>query len=53
MTTSKYRNQFLDMYFPELANTKKLKTVEQIARANNGQIEMQLGAFIYTIKFEQ
>lgn len=53
-TTSKYRNEFLDMYFPELADTKKLKTMEQIAKAQaDNTIEMQLGAFIYKIKFEQ
>lgn len=53
-TTSKYRNEFLDMYFPSLANTKKLKTIEQIARAQeDNTVEMQVGAFIYKIKFEQ
>jgi hypothetical protein len=51
-TTSKYRNQFLDMYFPSLADTKKLKMLEQIVRGCGGQTEYQLGAFIYTIKFE-
>jgi hypothetical protein len=51
-TTSKYRNEFLDMYFPSLANTKKLKMLEQIVRGCGGQTEYQLGAFIYTIKFE-
>ena len=29
-TTAKYRNQFLDMYFPSLADTKKLKELEKI-----------------------
>jgi len=53
-TTSKYRNEFLNMYFPELANTKKLMAIEQIAKAQaDNTIEMQLGAFIYKIKFEQ
>ena len=52
-TTSKYRNEFLDMYFPSLANTKKLKMLEQIVRGCGGQTEYQIGAFIYTIKFEQ
>lgn len=53
-TTSKYRNEFLNMYFPELADTKKLKTIAQIAKAQtDNTIEMQLGAFIYKIKFEQ
>ena len=51
-TTAKYRNQFLDMYFPSLANTKKLKMLEQIVRGCGGQTEYQIGAFIYTIKFE-
>ena len=51
-TTSKYRNEFLDMYFPSLANTKKLKMLEQIVRGCGGQTEYQIGAFIYTIKFE-
>lgn len=52
-TTAKYRNEFLNEYFPQLADTKKLKALEQVVRANNGQIEMQLGITIYTIKFEQ
>lgn len=53
-TTSKYRNEFLNMYFPELADTKKLKTIAQVAKAQtDNTIEMQLGAFIYKIKFEQ
>ena len=53
-TTSKYRNEFLDMYFPELADTNKLKTLAQVAKAqDDNTIEMQLGAFIYKIKFEQ
>ena len=52
-TTSKYRNQFLDMYFPKLANTKRLKMMEEMARALGGEFNYQLGAFIYTIKFEQ
>ena len=53
-TTSKYRNEFLDMYFPQLADTKKLKTLAQVAKAQaDNTIEMQLGAFIYKIKFEQ
>jgi hypothetical protein len=51
-TTSKYRNEFLDMYFPSLADTKKLKMLEQIVRACGGETEYQIGAFIYTIKFE-
>ena len=51
-TTGKYRNEFLRMYFPSLADGKKLKALEQVARANDGQIDMQIGAFIYTIKFE-
>jgi hypothetical protein len=51
-TTAKYRNQFLDMYFSSLANTKKLKMLEQIVRGCGGQTEYQVGAFIYTIKFE-
>lgn len=53
-TTSKYRNEFLNMYFPELADTKKLKTIAQVTKAQtDNTIEMQLGAFIYKIKFEQ
>ena len=51
-TTSKYRNQFLDMYFPKLADTKRLKMMEEMARALGGEFDYQLGAFIYTIKFE-
>lgn len=54
VTTSKYRNEFLSMYFPSLADTKKLKELEKIARAmDDNQFEYQLGAFIYTIKFER
>lgn len=52
VTTSKYRNEFLGMYFPSLADTKKLKMLEQIVRGCGGQTEYQVGAFIYTIKFE-
>ena len=52
-TTAKYRNEFLKMYFPSLADGKKLKMLEQIVRGCGGQTEYQLGAFIYTIKFEQ
>lgn len=51
-TTAKYRNEFLRMYFPSLADTKKLRMLEQIVRGCGGQTEYQLGAFIYTIKFE-
>lgn len=52
-TTSKYRNQFLDMYLPSLADTKKLKELARIASAmNDRQFDYQIGAFIYTIKFE-
>ena len=51
-TTSKYRNQFLDMYFPKLADTKMLKMMEEMARALGGSFDYQLGAFIYTIVFE-
>lgn len=53
VTTSKYRNEFLDIYLPSLADTKKLKELEKIARAmDDNQFDYQLGAFIYTIKFE-
>ena len=52
-TTAKYRNEFLRMYFPSLADGKKLRMLEQIVRGCGGQTEYQLGAFIYTIKFEQ
>lgn len=52
-TTAKYRNQFLDMYFPQLADTKKLKMLAEMVRACDGEINYQLGAFIYTIRFEQ
>ena len=52
-TTAKYRNQFLDMYFPQLADTKKLKMLAEMVRACGGEIDYQLGAFIYTIRFEQ
>lgn len=51
-TTAKYRNEFLRMYFPSLADGKKLRMLEQIVRGCGGQTEYQLGAFIYTIKFE-
>lgn len=51
-TTSKYRNEFLDMYLPSLADTKKLKMLEQIVRGCGGETDYQIGAFIYTIKFE-
>jgi hypothetical protein len=51
-TTAKYRNEFLKMYFPSLADGKKLRMLEQIVRGCGGQTEYQLGAFIYTIKFE-
>lgn len=52
-TTAKYRNEFLRMYLPSLADGKKLKELEKIARATDGnQFEYQIGAFIYTIKFE-
>ena len=51
-TTAKYRNEFLRMYFPSLADTKKLRMLEQIVRGCGGQTEYQSGAFIYTIKFE-
>jgi hypothetical protein len=51
-TTAKYRNEFLKMYFPSLADGKKLKMLEQIVRGCGGQTEYQIGAFIYTIKFE-
>lgn len=52
-TTGKYRNEFLRMYLPSLADGKKLKELEKIARAmDNNQFEYQIGAFIYTIKFE-
>ena len=51
-TTAKYRNEFLRMYFPSLADGKKLRMFEQIVRGCGGQTEYQLGAFIYTIKFE-
>lgn len=52
-TTAKYRNQFLSMYLPELANTKKLKMMAEMARMMGGSFDYQVGAFIYTIKFEQ
>lgn len=52
-TTAKYRNEFLRMYFPKLADTKRLKLMEEMARALGGEFDYQLGAFIYTIKFEQ
>lgn len=52
-TTSKYRNQFLDMYLPQIANTKKLKTLEQIVNAmEDKETQYQIGAFIYTVKFQ-
>ena len=50
-TTAKYRNEFLRMYFPSLANTKKLKMLKEIADALDNSFEYQIGAFIYTIKF--
>ena len=52
VTTSKYRNEFLKMYLPQLADTKKLKMLEQIVRGCGGETEYQIGAFIYTVKFE-
>ena len=52
-TTGKYRNEFLDMYLPSLKDVKKLKELEKIARAmDDHQFDYQLGAFIWTIKFE-
>ena len=52
-TTAKYRNEFLNMYLPSLADTKKLKELAKIARAmDDNQFDYQIGAFIYTIKFE-
>ena len=51
-TTAKYRNEFLRMYFPQLADSKKLKTLAELVRACGGEIEYLLGAFIYTVKFE-
>ena len=52
-TTSKYRNEFLAMYLPQLADTKKLKLMAEMARALDGSFDYQIGAFIYTIVFEQ
>lgn len=51
-TTAKYRNEFLRMYFPSLADGKKLRMLEQLVRGCGGETEYQIGAFIYTIKFE-
>ena len=52
-TTAKYRNEFLRMYFPSLADGKKLRELARIANAmDDRQFDYQLGAFIYTIKFE-
>ena len=51
-TTSKYRNEFLRMYFPQLADSKKLKTLAELVKSCGGETEYLLGAFIYTIKFE-
>ena len=52
-TTAKYRNEFLKMYFPSLADGKKLRMLEQMAKAQDDrQFEYLIGAFIYTIKFE-
>lgn len=51
-TTAKYRNEFLRMYFPQLADGKKLKTLAELVKACDGETEYSLGAFIYTIKFE-
>lgn len=53
VTTSKYRNQFLEMYLPQLADTKKLKLMAEMARALDGSFDYQIGAFIYTVTFEQ
>jgi hypothetical protein len=53
VTTSKYRNEFLAMYLPQIANTKKLKTLAQIVEAmDNKEVEYQIGAFIYTVRFQ-
>ena len=53
ITTSKYRNEFLAMYLPQIANTKKLKTLEQIVNAmDNKEAQYQIGAFIYTVRFQ-
>ena len=52
VTTSKYRNEFLSEYFPQLADTKRLKMLAEMVKACGGEIDYQLGAFIYTIKFE-
>lgn len=52
-TTSKYRNQFLEMYFPSIADTKKLKVMAEIAKEMDDRtFDYQIGAFIYTVKFE-
>jgi hypothetical protein len=51
-TETKYRNEFLSEYFPQLADTKKLKMLAEMVKACGGEIDYQLGAFIYTIKFE-
>ena len=51
-TTAKYRNEFLRMYFPSLADSKKLRMMQEMARALGGSFDYQLGAFIYTIVFE-
>jgi hypothetical protein len=41
------------MYLPQIANTKKLKTLEQIVNAmDNKEAEYQIGAFIYTVRFQ-
>lgn len=51
-TTAKYRNEFLKMYFPSLADSKKLKMMKEMADALGGSFDYQVGAFIYTIVFE-
>ena len=51
-TTSKYRNEFLAMYLPQLADTKKLKGLAEIARGLDNEFEYVLGITVWTIKFE-
>ena len=52
-TTGKYRNQFLDMYLPQIADLKTLRNLEKIARGmDNNEFEYTIGAFVWTVKFE-
>lgn len=52
-TTSKYRNEFLKMYLPQIANTKLLKMMAEMAKGLDGEFNYVIGAFVYTIRFEQ